>query len=419
MVADVAAVREAGGLVGESQSAILNSYATGSIDITATQGNEGSVGGLLGVLWVARGINPSVTNSYSTVKVPANTNVRNIGGLIGNIHSTNPPVTDSYWDSDTSGQIASAAGTSRATIELQMPEFATGIYANWSTNDWDFGDAMSYPILRYNEVDSVDACDELATTPLPSCTAVLPGQRGLEVVTFEIIETNGTIRDNARVFAERPFSPIVFDYDIKIPHALTEIKLRPDAINDNATISVVKVGENTELFLGKSSGDLSDSITIPAGINETLRVMVSGETYNFNLIRGPQNPTAIVSFGTPTATVDEGEDITFTAMLGNVSGNYEYSLRQRDTVLNEGQDTTTTLAITVTIPDTSVNDANVTMQDIAYTLEVFDGFDSVSSELMLTVAKIDNGVPQLTLRISGSSLTINSMGRSRRHSTGQ
>ena len=254
----------------------------------------------------------------------------------------------------------------------------------------------------------MNACDEDTTTPFPSCNDVLPGQRGLEVVAFEIIETNGTIRDNARVFAERPFSPIVFNYDIKIPHALTEIKLRPNAINDNATISVVKVGENTELFLNKSSGDLSDIIPLQAGTNETLRVMVSGETYDFNLIRGPQNPTAIFSFGTPTATVDEGEDITFTAMLGNVSGSYEYSLRQRDTVLNEGQDTTTTLAITVTIPDTSVDDANVTMQDITYTLEVFDGFDSVSSELMLTVTKIDNGVPQLELRISGSSLTINS-----------
>ncbi len=404
--ADVAAVREAGGLVGESQGPTSNSYATGSIDITAMVRNEGSVGGLLGVLWQGQNTNPRVINSYSTVKVPANEIVGNIGGLIGNIHPTNPPVTDSYWDSETSGQIASAAGTSRTTIELQMPTTATGIYANWNTNDWDFGDTMSYPILRHS--NSMNACDEDTTTPFPSCNDVLPGQRGLEVVTFEIIETNGTIRDNARVFAERPFSPIVFDYDIKIPHALTEIKLRPDAINDNATISVIKVGENTELFLNKSSGDLSDIIPLQAGINETLRVMVSGETYNFNLIRGPQNPTAIGSFGTPTANVDEGEDITFTAVLDNVSGSYEYSLRQRDTVLDEGQDTTTTLAITVTIPDTSVDDANVTMQDITYTLEVFDGFDSVSSELMLTVTKIDNGVPQLELRISGSSLTINS-----------
>ena len=192
-------VREVGGLAAENQGTIRNSYAMGSVRITSTDtDNRRSVGGLLAVLWT--GTNPSVTNTYSTVRVTADSSDNNIGGLIGSRHSSNPPVTASYWDTDTSERTTSpGGGTSQTTVGLQTPtnaDAATGIYADWDLADWDFGTTEQYPALLYNEVDGVDACDADAATPLPRCGSLLIDQR----------TTPGTsvVRIRAKVFLEGP-----------------------------------------------------------------------------------------------------------------------------------------------------------------------------------------------------------------------
>ncbi len=411
--ARVRGLREAGGLAGENnQGTISSSYAMGSVHITADDDeNRRSVGGLLAVLV---GENSSVTNSYSIVEVTADSDDNNIGGLIGDRVDDPPPITANYWDTDTSGQVNSpGGGTAQTTVELQTPtnaDAATGIYANWSTTDWDFGSTRTYAALRYAEGNDSNnpACDVNPETPLPPCGALLSGQairnQGLSILFFV---WGGEQQDNTRVFRNRPFSPLVFDYDINISHATTRIQLRPYSIHNTATISIVKSGENTDYFSEKNSGDLSNLIPLQAGINETLRVMAEGVTYNFNLIRGPQTPVEVVSFGTipATATVSEGDDIMFRAMFDNGSGNYEYSLQQGDTVLDQGQGTNATASATV--PDTFV-DVGETMQSIVYTITVDDGFDIASAELVLTVNKVDNGEPQLELTVSPTLLSITS-----------
>ncbi len=415
--AKVTGLREAGGLVGESQGTISNSYTMGSAHITSIDDeNRRSVGGLLAVLWTNNdpNVNPSITNSYSTVAVTADSSANNIGGLIGNRRLSNLPVTDSYWDTDTSGQVNSpGGGTAQTTVELQTPtnaDAATGIYANWSITDWDFGSTQTYAALRYAEGDDSNnpACDVNPDTPLPPCGALLSGQairnKGLSIL-FLVVD--GEQQDNTEIFRNRPFSPVVFDYDINISRAITRIQLRPYSIHNTATISIVKSGENTDYFSEKNSGDLSNLIPLQAGINETLRVMAEGVTYNFNLIKGPQNPVGIAFFGTipPTATVSEGDDIMFRAVFDNGSGNYEYSLQQGDTVLDQGQGTNA--IVTFTVPDTFL-DVGETMQSIVYTITVDDGFDIASAELVLTVNKVDNGEPQLELTVSPTLLSITS-----------
>ena len=112
-----------GGLVGRlenSAAAIHSSYSTAYVD------GGIAAGGLLG-----RAENTAVRNSYATGKV-VGTLTSHTGGLIGTQGGITATVTNSYWDTSTSGQSTSAGGsgvTGKTTRQLQTPTDYTGIYA--------------------------------------------------------------------------------------------------------------------------------------------------------------------------------------------------------------------------------------------------------------------------------------------------
>ena len=134
---------EFGGLVGCSQrGTIQNSYSRSSVNVT-----DGSrIGGLAGCI-DDRG---EILNSYSTglVSVP---NCVSVGGLVGNSVGPgfNPGVvTNSFWDTETSGQATSAGGTGKNTTEMKTE--ATFTDAGWNFDDiWDIGGGINddYPQL--------------------------------------------------------------------------------------------------------------------------------------------------------------------------------------------------------------------------------------------------------------------------------
>ena len=142
-----------GGLVGSNNAgSIASSYSTAYVSGTT------SVGGLLGYRY-----NGSVTNSYATGRVVRSSGTATtIGGLIGDSRATaSGTVSNSYWDTSTSGQSTSAGGSGavgKTTRQLQTVTTYTGIYANWNTNldgvtgndnPWTFGNKMQYPMLDY------------------------------------------------------------------------------------------------------------------------------------------------------------------------------------------------------------------------------------------------------------------------------
>jgi filamentous hemagglutinin family protein len=109
-----------GGLVGGvassvGVSSILNSYNIGTINA----GTSTVVGGLVGLNTA------TVTNSYSSGSV---TGLSSVGGLIGSNAGT---VTASFWDTATSGQATSAAGTGLTTSQMMTASNFTG----WSITD--------------------------------------------------------------------------------------------------------------------------------------------------------------------------------------------------------------------------------------------------------------------------------------------
>ena len=149
-----------GGLVGSNNAgSIASSYSTAYVSGTS------NVGGLLGYRY-----NGSVTDSYSTGRVVRSTgSATTIGGLIGGERATaSGTVSNSYWDTSTSGQTTSAGGNGvvgKTTRQLQTPTGYNGIYANWNTDldnadgdsntatgkddPWTFGNKMQYPMLDY------------------------------------------------------------------------------------------------------------------------------------------------------------------------------------------------------------------------------------------------------------------------------
>ena len=105
----------------------------------------------------------NITNCYSSGNVTGNTNV---GGFIGLIDSLNTvTVTNSYWDTDTSGLLTTAGdlGEGRTTIEMTDPH-AGNTYVDWNFTDIWVEDTEfhndGYPFLGWHDTGIEDS-DEL------------------------------------------------------------------------------------------------------------------------------------------------------------------------------------------------------------------------------------------------------------------
>ena len=174
-----------GGLAGLAQdnSTISNCYSTGTVT-----GNN-YVGGLAGYIFDATA---SVINCYSTGTVTGNDSY--VGGFVGRVRF-NPTVSNSFWDTQTSGHGSSADGTGKTTA--QMKTASTFYAASWdfeedgngndngtnggasgngTNNYWDMNqDGNNYPVLSWQDGATVlvtDLTDPSAPTALIAAPAI-------------------------------------------------------------------------------------------------------------------------------------------------------------------------------------------------------------------------------------------------------
>ena len=391
-----------GGLVGNMhRGSVVNSYATGNI--SASSSIVGA-GGLLGGM----GEDGQVINSYSIGAVMRSSGTH-IGGLIGRSDGS---TTNSYWDTNTSGQTSSAGGAGRRTDQLRSRTMATGIYAKWSTADWDFGTAQTYPVLRHTKVDGVvDACDSDSDTALPRCGSLLSGQSGRDSGLSALFFKIGNIELNTdEVLGNQPFSSLIFDYDISIP--VTALKLEPNAVNDAASISIMKEGDNTNYFARKSSGDTTGDIMLATdGTATILKVIVADAkptTYTFTI--RSEVPVSITNAnGSEVDKVNEGEEITLTA-AGFRDRNYMYSWQQGNLGITGDLGITpeanTSSTLTLRIPEDFIEDSDTTMQRITFVLNANDGSSIFMTTKILPVIKVNNGDPSFTPIVTTSTVSI-------------
>ena len=145
-----------GGLVGFLGGTVSNSYSKSEIANGVAQ-----VGGLVGTAFSnPMGAKSSIVNSYSIGKV--NGTAATIGGLVGANPLTGTTVTNSYWNSETSGQTTSVLGTGRTAANLKL----SSTFASWDfTNIWKidtFNDG--YPYLAWQKTTStVTSVDNLSS----------------------------------------------------------------------------------------------------------------------------------------------------------------------------------------------------------------------------------------------------------------
>ncbi len=175
-------VQKIGGLLGGSSGFVTRSFSSANIDATAGDQADGTdpfaptlgggIGGLVGQLTGGK-----LTNVYATGSVNGANNVGglvghaaadiqfsyskgavsatgNVGGLVGSVPTSGivPAITAGFWDTQTSGQSSSAAGTGKTTTEMKTP--ATFTADGWDTDRvWNL-QSNSYPAFRGAELSS-------------------------------------------------------------------------------------------------------------------------------------------------------------------------------------------------------------------------------------------------------------------------
>ena len=168
-------IMNAGGLVGDCDGLVMNSYSTGSV---TTQGSGGIVnaGGFVGKAG-------NIQNCFSTGLVSASGGFANVGGLVGFEISAN--IENSFWNTETSNQASGSLGMGKTTAQLK--DQAT--FTNWnftpSTGVWKIQIAqdgfISYPYLQAFAYDIPLSSPEIL--PIPGLEIIMRPQ----VINFDEI----------------------------------------------------------------------------------------------------------------------------------------------------------------------------------------------------------------------------------------
>ena len=300
----VEGVDAVGGLVGRNQDTVTESYATGSVE------GDGQVGGLVG-----RNAD-TITESYAVGLVTGN---EDVGGLCFDPFDSGT-VTDSYWDTETTGQSTSDGGTGLTTAEMQGSEAENNMSGFDFTNTWNTvlesdedSSADGYPILlsvdRSNQLDTQGILDVLdlsvqtnAATDIEKFAATLNGElvelddEAEDVdVFFEFGENVGENQTAAQVLTTTD----TFDEVVKTPSGQT-IEFR--------AVAEAEDGDG-ETFVDE--GDTLTFETTPATIDGKLTLNASPAVDATLLV---ENKTQEIRYGS-TTTNDLGE-----YALGDISG---------------------------------------------------------------------------------------------------
>jgi len=142
-----------GGLVGSNRGIVTNCYATASVS------GDDNVGGLVGEndFSAPPGPDPpssdyTISNCYSVGDVSGDDRV---GGLVGSGRADN--VSNSFWDTQASGQSSSAGGTGKTTAEMQT---ASTFFSWRCASAWTIDEGNDYPRLVWENMPG-----ELITLP--------------------------------------------------------------------------------------------------------------------------------------------------------------------------------------------------------------------------------------------------------------
>ncbi|MDD3716469.1 MAG: GLUG motif-containing protein [Candidatus Marinimicrobia bacterium] len=170
------AVNCTGGLIGECESTLVqNCFSRGNVT------GSSRIGGLAGLVYVGS----SIENCYSTGSIQGVLSLA--GGLIGERYDS--PVTNSFWDTETSGYSTSDGGEGKSTAEMKT--IATYADAGWNFTDvWQMDTdvnngyptlkdrSYSIPVVATEYVINITAASALASAEILSLGYPFPVQHG-------------------------------------------------------------------------------------------------------------------------------------------------------------------------------------------------------------------------------------------------
>ena len=384
-----------GGLVGANHGQIANSYAMGSV-----VGSANNVGGLVG-----DNLQGTISNCYTTGSVSGSEDIgglvglsnlgtlisnyvsgkasgkRYIGGLVGsNIGGT---ITQSYWDKTASKLEGNTGGVGLLAGELQsanaQDEDLKKPYYKWSTAHWDFGTAEQYPILKYATGSDLNnpVCGPEQT--LPNCGALLLGQHAsLKHILF--------LSD---VELSPNFKPTELNYQIGITTGTKTLRLIPIASNPDSSINISRNGIAIDSDL--ANGTTSSVITL--GENTEIVIEVSAANQRpaqYSLTTHYLQEITIL--GIPDKAIDEGESIILDASQNLATADTLMSYRWTQSsgkTLFPSPDSEGAI-LWLHIPEDYVP-ATAEHVNLGLTLEINDGKTTLTKNITLTIAKVDNG----------------------------
>jgi|GEM_PF-1683660 len=323
--------RDTGGLVGLSfNSEVRNCYSTGSVN------GVDNVGGLVG----QNAANAIVDKSYSTGDVSGTGSY--IGGLIGLRHPTTSTATNSFWNTESSGQSSSAAGTGKTTVEMKTLETFTdesmvGLTTAWDfeTNpcddvvdnnywDMDYSETINhgYPFLSWENGDAISLPVELASfTPVTPdsgtvVTALQPVLRWAVPSTLQIVEYRVYLGTDSTFTGVSYLSVDTTFYRPGTPLAENEqYHWKIEAVDTGGSVYTTKQWA----FWTNAQNETPEAFALVAPA-DSMTIASTTPTFRWQSTSDPDpmdTATYTIEFGTgldALTAVDVGEDTSFTVI---------------------------------------------------------------------------------------------------------
>ena len=315
-------VKGKGGVAGlagsNSHGTINNSYAKGT-----ASGTEDYIGGLVG--WNFDG---KVSCAYATGAV---TGIDGVGGLVGREGT----VSNSYWDTTTSGIDSSDGGTGKTTAE--MKEQAT--YVDWDfTSIWQIEGSRndSYPFLKNNPPDPYTA-------------------------------NNATINPTSVIFDKNPANQVDITTTITWNSAtsVTVVKQGDATLTANTdyTIEGNTMTIKKEYLAPQETGELALTMEFDKGKAATLTITISDTLSTDKTLISINAPSAItgVANGTAKTAAELGlpAKVTLVTNDGDVQADVSWDAAACSYDPDETTEQTFTVDGTITLPAGIVNTNNV------------------------------------------------------------
>ena len=302
-----------GGLVGYTEKDISNSYATGSVS------GHAYIGGFDGENYA----NTTISDSYSTGSVTGSV-FNYYGGFSGYNGGT---ITNSFWDTTTSGQSTSAGGTGLTTAQFAD----SSNFSTWSTSVWSFGDPST---AGYGIASRPYLTNVTTNADKPAMTTLFAGGYGTSASPYTITTaTQLQNMDNANVLGQ------MYYYDLSNDIDLTGVTWTPIGDNLSSNFYGIFDGQNhiiDNLTIDSSLGDQGlfgiiayGSVVKNIGLTD---VSITGGSEKVGALAGENYGTVSNSYSYANARVSgnsyvgglvglNGGTITDSYATGNVSGN--------------------------------------------------------------------------------------------------